>query len=93
MLAQAHPDVILVWGGMSGVEKIVGKFDALGIPVLLVRNASIRDLVGQFTLLGKLTGNKARADTLVAYTEQTMGKGMKCGSGKCSGGGMGGPNR
>ena len=72
VLAQAHPDVILVWGGMPGVEKIVGKFDALGIPVLLVRNASIRDLTTQFALLGKLTGNKARADALVAYTEQTL---------------------
>ncbi|WP_345985590.1 ABC transporter substrate-binding protein [Sulfurimonas sp. HSL-1656] len=72
VLALTRPDVILVWGGMPGVEKIVGKFDALGIPVLLVRNSSIRDLLTQFALLGRLTGNTQRADALVAYTEQTL---------------------
>jgi len=71
-LAEAGPDVILVWGGMPGVDKIVGKFAVLGIPVLLVRNSTIRDLVGQFTLLGTLSGNRARADALVAYTKQTL---------------------
>jgi iron complex transport system substrate-binding protein len=71
-LAQAEPDVILVWGRMPGVEKILAKFDALGIPVLLMRNDSIRDLVGQFRLFGVLSGNTERADALIAYTEQTL---------------------
>jgi len=71
-LAEAKPDVILVWGGMPGIEKIVSKFGALGIPVLLVNNRDIRDLIGQFRLLGTLTGDRERAEALVAYTEQTL---------------------
>jgi len=71
-LAESKPDVILVWGGMPGVEKIVKKFSMLKIPVLLVHNRDIRDLIGQFRLLGELTGDKARADALIAYTEETL---------------------
>lgn len=71
-LAQANPDVVLVWGGMPGVEKIVAKFDAFSIPVLLVRNDTIRDLIAQFRLLGTLSGDSERADTLIAYTQQTL---------------------
>jgi len=71
-LAEAKPDVILVWGGMPGAEKIVGKFDALGLPVLLVRNDSVRDLTAQFRLLGELSGNRERAEALIAYTKKTL---------------------
>ena len=72
VLAASKPDVILVWGGMTGVEKIVRKFSVLHIPVLLVKNSSIADLVSQFELYAKLTGNYKRADELIAYTKQTL---------------------
>jgi len=71
-LAAAKPDVILVWGKMTGVEKIVEKFSMLNIPVLLVRNDSIKDLTTQFELFGELTGDKKRAQELIAYTNETL---------------------
>ncbi|WP_428739813.1 ABC transporter substrate-binding protein [Sulfurimonas sp.] len=72
VLAASKPDVILVWGGMTGVEKIVRKFSVLHIPVVLVKNSSIADLVSQFELYAKLTGNYKRANELIAYTKQTL---------------------
>lgn len=71
-LAASKPDVIIVWGKMTGVEKIVEKFSMLNIPVLLVRNDSIKDLITQFELFGELTGNKKRAQELIAYTNETL---------------------
>lgn len=72
VLAESKPDVIIMWGRMNGAQKIVQKLEKLGIPVLMVRNDSIRDLVGQFELYGKLTGNTKRAEALVAYTRETL---------------------
>ena len=71
-IATLTPDVVVVWGKMSGAQKIIEKFEALGTPVLLVKNDSIKDLVGQFRLYGKLSGNVPRADELIAYTEETL---------------------
>lgn len=72
VLAAAKPDVILVWGRMTGVEKIVEKFSMLNIPILLVRNDSIKDLITQFELFGELSGNRKRADELISYTQETL---------------------
>ncbi|MFT7860085.1 MAG: ABC transporter substrate-binding protein [Sulfurimonas sp.] len=72
LLAAAKPDVIIIWGGMTGSEKIVKKFSMLNIPVLMVKNNEIGDLAGQFELYGKLTGNTQRAKELIAYTKQTL---------------------
>jgi len=71
-LAATKPDVIIVWGRMNGVEKIVEKLESLEIPVLMVRNDTIKDLVSQFTLYAKLTGNTQRAEELIAYTNETL---------------------
>ncbi len=73
ILAAAKPDVIIMWGKMTGGQNAMNKLSALGIPVLLVRNDSINDLVGQFELYGKLTGNVKRANELIAYTKETLG--------------------
>ncbi|HZF70468.1 ABC transporter substrate-binding protein, partial [Sulfuricurvum sp.] len=67
ILASIKPDVILMWGKATGIENELNKLSALGIPVLLVRDDSINDLVGTFDLLGKLTGNTKRASELIAY--------------------------
>ncbi|WP_310439998.1 ABC transporter substrate-binding protein [Sulfuricurvum sp.] len=73
ILASLKPDVILMWGKATGAETHLNKFSALGIPVLMVRNESINDLVGQFDLLGRLTGNTKRSTELIAYTRETLG--------------------
>lgn len=73
ILASLKPDVILMWGNATGVENQLGKLSALGIPVLLVRDDTINDLVGEFNLLGKLTGNTKRSSELIAYTQETLG--------------------
>ena len=72
VLAGVKPDVAIIWGGMSGAKKIAAKFEALHIPILLVRNATIDDLISQFRLYGELTGNRKRADKLIAYTQETL---------------------
>ncbi len=72
VLASLKPDVVLVWGGMSGVENALAKFASLDIPVVLVRNATLEDLVSQFRLLGELTHKRQRADELIAYTQETL---------------------
>lgn len=72
LLAASKPDVIIMWGRMTGYEKILHKFDKLNIPVLLVKNDSINDLIGQFSLYGKLSGDVARADALISYTKETL---------------------
>lgn len=72
LLAASKPEVILVWGRMNGAEKIVDKLSLLDIPVLLVRNDSIKDLLSQFRLYGELTGNRQRAQELIAYTQETL---------------------
>jgi len=72
VLAASKPDVILMWGRMKGAEKIVQKLEKLGIPVLMVRNDRIHDLISQFTLYGTLTGNHARAKELIDYTKETL---------------------
>ncbi len=73
VLAAAKPDVIIMWGKMTGSQNAISKLSALGIPVLLVRNDSINDLVSQFDLYGKLTGNTKRTKELIAYTKETLG--------------------
>jgi iron complex transport system substrate-binding protein len=73
ILASLKPDVILMWGNATGSENQLKQLSALGIPVLMVRNESINDLVGEFTLLGKLTGNPKRASELISYTKETLG--------------------
>jgi iron complex transport system substrate-binding protein len=73
ILASVKPDVILMWGGATGAENHLKKFSALGIPVLMVHNESINDLIGQFDLFGRLTGNTKRAQELIAYTKDTLG--------------------
>ncbi len=73
VLAAAKPDVIIMWGKMTGSQNALAKLSALHIPVLLVRNDSINDLVSQFALFGKLTGNTKRSDELIAYTKETLG--------------------
>lgn len=72
-LAASKPDIIIVWGRMTGLEKVLRKFSLLNIPVLLVRNDTIRDLITQFELYGKLTGNTKRAGELILYTKETLG--------------------
>jgi iron complex transport system substrate-binding protein len=72
LLAASRPDVILAWGSMPGIEKIIKKFSVLHIPVVLVKNSTIADLVSQFELYAKLTGDQKRADELIAYTKQTL---------------------
>ncbi len=72
LLAAAKPDVIIMWGRMNGVGKILHKLQKLGIPVLLVKNDSINDLVGQFELYGRLSQNEQRARELISYTKETL---------------------
>lgn len=73
ILASIKPDVILMWGSATGAENQLKQLSALGIPVLMVRDDSINDLVGEFTLLGKLTGNTKRSRELIVYTKETLG--------------------
>ncbi len=72
ILASTKPDVVIVWRNMRGHEKILSKFEKLGIPVLLVNNETIYDLISQFELYAKLTGDKARAKELIAYTRKSL---------------------
>jgi len=72
VLAHSKPDVIIMWGRMTGAERILKRFEKLGIPVLMIRNDSIKDLISQFELYGKLTGDKQRADELIKYTQETL---------------------
>ncbi len=72
ILAQAKPDVILIWGGMSGSQKILKKLEGLGIPILMVHNRDMNDLISQFRLFGTLSGNHVRASQLVAYTQESL---------------------
>lgn len=72
LLAQVKPDVILMWGDMTGSKKILKKLESLGIPVLMVRNNTLLDLVSQFQLLGTLSGDTARAETLISYTRESL---------------------
>ena len=69
-LVSIKPDVVVMWGKMQGSQKILEKLNSLGIPVLLVKNESIYDLISQFDLYAKLSGNRARADELIAYTKK-----------------------
>ena len=72
ILASVKPDVVIMWSRMSGHEKILAKLENLGIPVLLVNNESIYDLITQFELYAKLTGDEARANELIAYTKESL---------------------
>jgi iron complex transport system substrate-binding protein len=71
-LVQVNPDVIVIWGGMSGSDKILKKLEALDIPVLMVYNRNLSDLLTQFELFGTLTKNHSRAQELVAYTKESL---------------------
>lgn len=72
VLAKLKPDVIIMWGGMSRVDNALSKLKSLGIPVLLVRNSKIDDLITQFQLYAKLTSDTKRAEELVKYTKETL---------------------
>jgi iron complex transport system substrate-binding protein len=72
ILASTKPDVVIMWTRMRGYEKILAKLEKLNIPVLLVNNESIYDLITQFELFAKLTGERARADELIAYTKRSL---------------------
>ncbi|UFS62591.1 ABC transporter substrate-binding protein [Sulfurimonas sp. HSL-3221] len=73
LLLQVRPDVILMWGDMTGADRILAKLEKLGIPVLMVRNSTLGDLIGQFRLFGTLSGDTARAQTLMRYTKESLG--------------------
>lgn len=73
LLASLKPDVILMWGNTTGSDIQLKQLSTLGIPVLMVRNESINDLLSEFDLLGRLTGNTKRARELIAYTKETLG--------------------
>lgn len=72
ILANIKPDVVLIWARMQGSEKIVNKLKNLGIPVLYVKNESIYDLIAQFELYAKLSGDTKRAEELIAYTKKSL---------------------
>jgi len=72
VLAHSKPDVIIMWGRMNGAQNVVQKLSKLGIAVLMVRNDSIKDLISQFELYAKLTGNTQRAKELIDYTQETL---------------------
>lgn len=72
ILAGIKPDVIIMWARMRGYEKVLNKFQKLGIPVLLVENESIYSIITQFELFAKLTGDTTRADELIAYTKKSL---------------------
>lgn len=72
MLANIKPDVILLWGGATGIDNIVKKLKTLNIPILLLKNDTIYDLLAQFETFGELSGNKARANELIEYTKKSL---------------------
>lgn len=72
ILANTKPDVIIMWARMRGYEKVLAKFEKLGIPVLLVENESIYSIITQFELFAKLTGDTVRANELIAYTKTSL---------------------
>ena len=72
VLAKARPDLIIMWGRMTGSDKALKKLEKLGIPVMMIRNDSIKDLVNQFKLYGEITGNTKRAEELIEYTQETL---------------------
>lgn len=72
ILASVKPDVIIMWARMRGYEKILAKLEKMGIPVLLVNNESIYDIITQFELFGKITGDTKRAEELIAYTKKVF---------------------
>lgn len=72
VIAKAKPDVIIMWARMNGSDAANKRLEMLGIPVLLIRNDTIKDLISQFRFYGELTGNHKRADELIAYTQETL---------------------
>lgn len=72
VLAQVKPDVIIMWGGKMGSDKLLEKIGVLDIPVLLVNNRTMDDLIGQFRLFGALSRNTARATELMQYTKESL---------------------
>lgn len=73
ILLSVKPQVVILWGEMNGHKKIVSQFEKFNIPVILVKNNTIYDLVSQFELFAKLTGDEARAKELIAYTKESLG--------------------
>jgi len=71
-LASLKPDVVVMWGRMTGYDKILQKFEKFNIPVLFVKNDSIYDLISQFDLYAKLTGDINRAKKLISYTKESL---------------------
>lgn len=71
-LVLVKPDVIIMWGKATGADIQLKKFSALGIPVLMIRNDTISDLMGQYRLYGELTGERQRAERLITYTKETL---------------------
>lgn len=72
ILASLNPDVVVMWGRMTGYEQILQKFEKFNIPVLFVKNDSIYDLISQFDLYAKLTGDINRAKKLISYTKESL---------------------
>jgi len=72
ILLSIKPDLVVMWGRMSGSEKILDKFEKFKIPVILVKNENIYDLISQFEIYAEITGDKARADELIAYTKKSL---------------------
>ncbi|MFA6760052.1 MAG: ABC transporter substrate-binding protein [Sulfuricurvum sp.] len=72
VLATLKPDVVLLWGGSSRAKEQKEMIESLGLSVLMVRNDKIDDLSNQFRLIGELSGDKTRADELIAYTKESL---------------------
>ena len=72
ILLSIKPDLVVMWGRMSGSDKILDKFKKFKIPVILVKNENIYDLISQFKIYAEITDDKVRADELIAYTKKSL---------------------
>jgi len=74
-IARIHPDVIFSIGVVDASQ--VALCDRIqkqtGIPVVVV-DAPLTNLGAMFRLVGSVTGDQARAETLAAYADATIGR-------------------
>ncbi len=70
-IVSLHPDLVVVFGGRQDPQT-PERLDDLGIAHLAIRPDGISDVKSTITLLGRVTGRSARADSLVATIDRKL---------------------
>jgi len=70
-LVGLKPDLVIVWAHQ---EEAIRAMEERGIPVFGVFIRTFQDVYQEMLALGELTGKKERADQLVTYTKEALGR-------------------